>query len=777
MRIYIDMRSAQDPAIARSGIGFNTAAVMRNARKYVGPQDELVGIIDRGYPPLPEEFNELLDFQQCCTFPRPTSQPSLFYQPSPLLHDQWGLAPLIGNPNIFNCVQFHDPIPLEYPDFYLGTSFASRKYFKDLIWLNHYRLIFADSQHSADELKKTINVSDIPIEVVGVPVRSTLLTQGRKRIRENRLPCRFPPYSYFLVVGSMGDIRKNVEAAIEALADFTTMTDFRPNLVIVGRYDEAARERLARMSQLIGGPSSAIQFLAGISDSELASLFSHCIATICPSRSEGFSLPVVEALAAGSPVTIANCPAQKELVPDPEYQFDPDDHRKLTSILLKFIESPGARLAALRKQRTIVERFSEEAVSRRLWSAMMTHYEQWRSRVSKRPFRGSFSLPRLAILTPYPPDASGVAYYSEAMIASLSELAEIDVFTDAKTPLMSRHVRQFNPVSEIPYIAGNYDRVLAVAGNSLFHTRIVDYHCRYGGACLAHDSNMAWFYYCTRGPEALAEMMEQALGRTVSTEEIQGWLDEPGALPAMLFDEVLVMADPLIVHSRTTQQLIQEQYGKRAEYLPLGCQSTFTDSMLSPESRMNARRRLGLPPDRIIVVSLGAVHKWRGAVESILALEQLIIRGISADLFFVGSTTHTGEEIAELVERHNLSTRVHMFPQRVSEQEWGDYLLAADLAIQVCKNPFGQISASLLDCICAGLPSIANQSIADALDAPNYVIRVPEIFDPAAIADQAAEMIESRIHETRMSPQRDEYCKKRSSNAYAIQLMKILDLQ
>jgi glycosyltransferase involved in cell wall biosynthesis len=192
---------------------------------------------------------------------------------------------------------------------------------------------------------------------------------------------------------------------------------------------------------------------------------------------------------------------------------------------------------------------------------------------------------------------------------------------------------------------------------------------------------------------------------------------------------------------------------------------------------MNARHRLGLPVDRLVVVSLGAVHKWRGAIESILALEQIIERGRPADLFFVGSTTHADDEISKLVEEHDLSSRVHFTRRVVSEREWRDYLLAADLAIQLCKHPFGQISASLSDCISAGLPSVANVSVADALDAPAYVFRVPDMLAPTVVADRLAEIIESGIHETRLSPQRDEYCKGHSPEAYAHQLMKILDLQ
>ncbi|MGO4213976.1 glycosyltransferase, partial [Terriglobus sp. YAF25] len=56
-----------------------------------------------------------------------------------------------------------------------------------------------------------------------------------------------------------------------------------------------------------------VDFCAGISDAELHSLYANCECVLAPSLTEGFGLPVVEALQRGARVVCSDIPAFREM--------------------------------------------------------------------------------------------------------------------------------------------------------------------------------------------------------------------------------------------------------------------------------------------------------------------------------------------------------------------------------------------------------------------------------------------------------------------------------
>jgi len=83
--------------------------------------------------------------------------------------------------------------------------------------------------------------------------------------------------------------------------------------------------------------------LGQVADSHLAALYRRACAVVAPSRYEGYSLCVAEALAAGTPVIASDIPAHREFGSKAVHLFRSEDHDELAQRLLAGLEGSLAR--------------------------------------------------------------------------------------------------------------------------------------------------------------------------------------------------------------------------------------------------------------------------------------------------------------------------------------------------------------------------------------------------------------------------------------------------
>jgi hypothetical protein len=81
-----------------------------------------------------------------------------------------------------------------------------------------------------------------------------------------------------------------------------------------------------------------------------------------------------------------------------------------------------------------------------------------------------------------------------------------------------------------------------------------------------------------------------------------------------------------------------------------------------------------------------------------------------------------------------------------------------------------------MDCITAGLPTVANDDLAEAMDAPEYVYRVPDSLSPTLIAERIFEAVQNAAHRTRSSVSRGEYLAEHHFDHYAKRMMQVLGI-
>lgn len=767
LKVVADARCLQDNAYRERGVGRHATTILQRTRASLKDGAEVIAILDETLPDLTPSHHALFD-----GFATPARarawRDAVFVGLSPMTHPQTLVAGLLTGERL-TCAIVYDFIPKEYPERYLPTRHAKIVYHEALLWLRAYRLFFPISGHTADRLREQTGATPDRITVTGVGVSSELTAAARDTTLNTSPPSRFRPGEYFLTVAG-GDDRKNVECPLTAHARLRRTGTTQTGFVVVGRYGPEQERSIKAAYRAAGGPPKALQFLADVSNRELAILYRGAVATICPSRAEGFSIPLVEAIACGCPVLASDCPAQEELLNDPDFLFRPDDHERVAS-LMRAAARPDERAAYLERQSDIPNRFSEELVAESFWRRITAELGHRRSAPASRRAR-----PRIAFVTPYPPEESGVADYSRSCLLELGKLVDVDVFTNATTNDETAPIRRFAPISPLPYLGPRYDRVISVVGNSHLHFDIVNHLLDYGGACVSHDFRMLEFYRARLPAKAFTAFASQSLGRAVSLDEVESWVQDLHRLPTLFFDELLPASDPFITHSRITQRRIREQYGANAEYLPFCAYRNVPAHALTPQGRIRARDRLGVDAGTFLVAVMGSVYPQKAPVECVWALEHLHAWGVDARLVFVGFAPR---EVRSALERlaGTLGLAEHvLITGRVREQVYLDYLVSADAAIQVRAYAGGGLSGTLLDCLQAGLPTVVNAGIAEAMEAEAIVASVPDQLSPTLIAEQLLAMTSER-GERRIDDAVRDYLSTRNFGVYAKELLQILELE
>ena len=140
-----------------------------------------------------------------------------------------------------------------------------------------------------------------------------------------------------LYVGGISP-HKNLEGLVHAMAGLETDAQ----LVIVGdeKRDSAltcGRELRQAISRL--GLAERVTFTGFMPDDDLVAIYNAASLLVLPSFEEGFGLPVIEAMACGTPVAVSRIGALVELAGDAGLVFDPSDTGDMTSTIDRILQS------------------------------------------------------------------------------------------------------------------------------------------------------------------------------------------------------------------------------------------------------------------------------------------------------------------------------------------------------------------------------------------------------------------------------------------------------
>lgn len=298
---------------------------------------------------LPLPRRGLIAAWQAGLGPAPRSA-DLVHATTPLLPPRRGV-PLV--------VTVHDAVPWTHPETLTARGVAWHRAMIGRAATYADRIV-VPSHAAAAQLAAVIRPRH-PFEVVGLGASDRLRSTGADD-DERRAVALGLPHRYVVSLATL-EPRKGLDVLIAAMAgtqapDVPLLVAGQPGWGGVDVADAARRRGL---------PPARFRVLGRIGDAELGVVLRRATVLAAPSLAEGFGLPVLEAMSAGTAVVCSDDPALVELGGDATLVVPRQDAGALSAALARVVGDAELRAGMVARGRVRAAQFSWDAAARRLW--------------------------------------------------------------------------------------------------------------------------------------------------------------------------------------------------------------------------------------------------------------------------------------------------------------------------------------------------------------------------------------------------------------------------
>ena len=522
---------------------------------------------------------------------------------------------------------------------------------------------------------------------------------------------------------------------IHAFAALESPTRRKYQLVFGGRHN--MEQVLRNVSHQYKLKDDDLVFTGYIGDKDLVRMYNACRLVAFPSWMEGFGLPVLEAMRCGVPVVCGNRSSLPEIIGLADAMFDPFDVQSISSTLQRGLEDENFRSKLVVHGPERAKLFSWDATARKA----IAGFERIHSN-----HRQSFSLiqptsrkPKLAFVSPLPPERTGIADFCAELLPALSKYYEIELIVEQEN-ISPEFLHEFPAPKDGNWLrqhVDKIDRVIYHFGNSEFHSYMFDLLNEVPGVVVMHDLFLGHVIHYVRGREKFYELdreLYRSHGLKANIEKASSKNFEIELFKYPCSRTVAQNSLSIIVHSKNSQSILENWYGKsiseKTSVLPLA------RAIPKASDRISARVRLGFRSDDYIICSFGFLGPIKMNDRLLMAwIRSSLYKDNRCRLVFVGENdggTYC-QKLLYFIQQKNLENQVRI-TGFVSPEQFRDYLSVTDAAVQLRTNSRGETSAAVLDVMASGKPLIVNAhgSLAE-LDSEAVCI-IPDEFEDAELA-------------------------------------------
>jgi len=652
------------------------------------------------------------------------------------IDDYWVPNPLMMNIvlptglsgiNIFATI--YDIIPLVIPDEYInkwskGLQAEYRRRIKTLpTWAD--KLIFISESAKSDFEKLNSHIAD---KSISIP-----LAVDHTKFWALNAPRNQSKHPYVLLTGGF-DPRKNMFKALEAFSHLVndSFKEFETlKFYVVCSCSEEARKTYEQYAIQLGVEDKLI--LTGyLEENELIALYQGASVFFFPSRYEGFGLPVLEALACGLPVVTTKVSSIPEVIGNLAYYCSADDTKDMALALKTALRDSSngqhRRQESIQRSREFTWAKTAASYSKLFRNGLLnTRYSEEIPRQKK-----------IAYVSPWPSQRSGIANYSFEIVRNLKKDVDITLYLEENKQDRDNFGLLTKNISSLSEDVENYDCIIYHIGNNTkFHKEIYKMAWQYPGIVVLHEINIHPFlansFLGTEDEYLYAEALSTGYGEqgTSSYESLKVRNTPPEIWKFPMSHALAKRSIASIVHSSWAKEQLQEI--DNVFVVPMGT-GINTGSNLCPVNNA-LRKHFGISDNKFLIATFGFVNKLKRVSKILEAIKILLDMGYPIQFFIGGDLIDPSLKIEEDIKSLGIEDHVTISGY-LNDEDFEECLKLSDIIINLRYPSLGESSAVLMKALGAGKACLVSnyQQFAELPDSVCWKVDVDELEIPQIVA-------------------------------------------
>jgi glycosyltransferase involved in cell wall biosynthesis len=500
-----------------------------------------------------------------------------------------------------------------------------------------------------------------------------------------------------LIIGG-NDPRKNIEKAIESIAKIINRQKqilSSVQLRITGEFPPDVVSRYRELAFLLGIENN-VYFTGHLPLSKLVDECRNATVLLQPSLYEGFSLPILMAFACGIPVVAGRNSAIPEVTDNLADYCSVED---VNDMAVK-LEAVLSKKMTASMQEKLIDRANQFH-----WNKSGALYHDI---FTKRSENSGAKL-KIAWVSPWPPQKTGVALFSAEMAESFSKEVDLSIFAEAGKKNSS--MRYSFPVNNLSTFAENFSSfdcaIYQIGNNVKFHKKIYELAWNYPGITVLHEVNIHPF-------------LAEAFGGTSKSLYGQAWSESYGREGLPLFEkfqqnstEERMLQFPLsqAVAKRSLATIVHSKWAKRqlnncpnVFVFPLGAMNTPPTSVKKLDK---IRKKYNLCQEKFILGTYGFINRFK-RVSSVLQVTKILLeKGFPVKLVIGGEICNDQRELINMSSKLGISDHI-CFTGYLTSDDLNGLIEITDIVFNLRYPSLGESSATLMKALAQGKPCIVS---------------------------------------------------------------------
>ncbi|MFD3259455.1 glycosyltransferase [Paenibacillus lentus] len=600
----------------------------------------------------------------------------------------------------------YDIIPYLFKEKYLSEKVTYKEYMYNLNNVIQVDKMLAISESVKHDVINQLKVNESKIDVIFAGVDESFEEKEYSPSEYQEVKDAYEIDDAFILCTGGDDERKNIGELIIAFAKLPKYMIEKYQLVVackLSKHSESHYKDLARKHKI----ADRVVLTNFVPHDHLIKLYNLAYAFAFPSKYEGFGLPVIEAMACGTPVLTSNNSSLGEIAQGAAILVNPFDISDITRGLIELLEKDDLD-ELVRKGFDKVEKFTWEKVA-------INTLEAFKSLIQIDKVTGNKSeviRNKIAFFTPLPPLESGISDYSVDILNELSSYFDIDVYIDNSYDANCSLMENINVLKHPLFLekSEDYLDIIYQVGNSQYHSYMLKYIREYPGTIVLHDYNLHGLLHLESTKQGELNVYKEFLYEDYGSEIIDSYIDDlkKGRTNIKEFDlptngAVTNYAKKIIVHSDYAKRLLLEKnIGRTVKKILLYSKSE------EIKNNSNLRADLNIPNDAIVISAFGHIHETKRIVPIIKAFNLLQKKYENVRLYLVGKPSPSiTQELEDLIINNDLEDKV-VVTGFTELSVFEDYIDASDICINLRYPYNGETSASLMRILGKGKCSLVS---------------------------------------------------------------------